>query len=115
MAVIESIWCAGQTHGKSAIAVSSTDCQFSRREQILDASVASLIMFFDIFWSLYYFVEMNIATSTLLYWFFESWTVFPNLMSIFTFIKNHILIYSNVFNYLDVFFSFAVNSDKGWQ
>ena len=38
---------------------------------------------------------MNSATSTLLYWFFKS-DSFPNFMSIFTSIKNHISIYSNV-------------------
>ncbi len=49
MAINDSIRCAGQAHGKSVIAVSSTDCQFSRHDQILDASVSSLMMFFDIF------------------------------------------------------------------
>ena len=46
MAIIDSMLCAGQAQGKSIFAVSSTECELSRHEQILDASVSSPMKFF---------------------------------------------------------------------
>ena len=73
MAMIDSIGCAGEAHGKSVIVVSSLVrssfnlFKFSRPNRILDASVSSPMIWLTYCEIFVYFTELNIATSTLLY------------------------------------------------